>query len=97
MLPIQPDLLSLYHLIVKTHNISLKYRGNGVNGGNVPEEVLRAYYRLEGTTTWVLLDTIVNPNATRTDPVIGDVPAISQSWDGASGDTKWYIFSTTTN
>lgn len=68
-------------------------RGNGVNGGNVPEEVLRAYYRLEGTTTWVLLDTIVNPNATRTDPVIGDVPAISQAWDGASGDTKWYTYS----
>ena len=68
-------------------------RGNGVNGGNVPEEVLRAYYRLEGTTTWVLLDTIVNPNATRTDPIIGDVPAVSQAWDGASGDTKWYTYS----
>ena len=54
---------------------------------------MRAYYRLEGTTTWVLLDTIVNPNATRTDPVIGDVPAVSQSSDGASGDTKWYTYS----
>jgi len=68
-------------------------RGNGVNGGNVPEEVLRAYYRLEGTTTWVLLDTIVNPNATRTDPIIGDVPPISQAWDGTSGNTQWYTYS----
>jgi hypothetical protein len=67
-------------------------RGNGVNGGNIPEEVLRAYYRLAGTTTWVLLDTIVNPNATRVDPIIGDVPAISTAWDGASGDTKWYTY-----
>ena len=76
------------------HYFSIKCcRGNGVNGGNVPEEVLRAYYRLEGTTTWVLLDTIVNPNATRTDPIIGDVPAVSQAWDGASGDTKWYTYS----
>ena len=68
-------------------------RGNGVNGGNVPEEVLRAYYRLEGTTTWVLLDTIVNPNATRNDPIIGNVPPISQAWDGTSGNTKWYTYS----
>ena len=68
-------------------------RGNGVNGGNVPEEVLRAYYRLGGTTTWVLLDTIVNPNATRTDPIIGNVPAVSQAWDGTSGNTKWYTYS----
>ena len=68
-------------------------RGNGVNGGDIPEEVLRAYYRLEGTTTWVLLDTIVNPNASRTDPIIGNVPAISQSWDGTSGNTKWYTYS----
>ena len=67
-------------------------RGNGVNGGNVPEEVLRAYYRLEGTTTWVLLDTIVNPNASRTDPIIGTVPAVSETWDGSSGDTKWYTY-----
>lgn len=68
-------------------------RGNGVNGGNVPEEVLRAYYRLEGTTTWVLLDTIVNPNASRNDPIIGNVPPVSESWDGTAGNTKWYTYS----
>ena len=68
-------------------------RGNGVNGGNVPEEVLRAYYRLEGTTTWVLLDTIVNPNAVRNDPIIGNVPPVNQTWDGSAGNTKWYTYS----
>ena len=67
-------------------------RGNGVNGGDTPEEVVRMYYQLEGSTTWNLLDTIINPNATRTDPLIGDVPAVSQAWDGASGDTKWYTY-----
>jgi len=50
------------------------------------------YYQLEGSTTWNLIDTIINPNATRTDPLIGDVPAVSESWDGASGDTKWYTY-----
>ena len=68
-------------------------RGNGVNGGDTPEEVLRAYYRLAGQPTWNLLDTIVNPNATRNDPIIGNVPPISQAWDGAAGDTKWYTYS----
>jgi len=68
-------------------------RGNGVNGGDTPEETLRVYYQLSGSTTWQLIDTIVNPNATRTDPIIGDVPAVSQAWDGASGDTKWYTYS----
>ena len=67
-------------------------RGNGVNGGDTPEEVVRMYYQLEGSTTWNLLDTIINPNATRTDPLIGDVPAVSQAWDGASGDTQWYTY-----
>ena len=59
----------------------------------MPEEVLRAYYRLEGTTTWVLLDTIVNPNAVRNDPIIGNVPAVNQTWDGTAGNTKWYTYS----
>ena len=75
------------------HYFSIKAcRGNGVNGGDVPEEVLRAYYRLAGSTTWVLLDTIINPSATRTDPIIGNVPPVSQAWDGASGDTQWYTY-----
>ena len=63
-----------------------------MNGGDTPEEVVRMYYQLEGSTTWNLLDTIINPNATRTDPLIGDVPAVSQAWDGASGDTQWYTY-----
>ena len=76
------------------HYFSIKAcRGNGVNGGNQPEETLRVYYQLEGSTGWTLIDTIINPNATRTDPIIGDVPSISQSWDGAAGDTKWYTYS----
>lgn len=74
--------------------ISIKAcRGNGVNGGDIPEEVVRVYYQLDGSTTWNLIDTIINPNSTRIDPIIGNVPPVSQSWDGASGDTKWYTYS----
>ena len=68
-------------------------RGNGVNGGNVPEEVLRVYYQAADSTDWTLIDTIITPNSVRTDPIIGDVPVLSQAWDGASGDTKWYTYS----
>tara|TARA_B100000945_G_scaffold77317_1_gene59660 strand:+ start:3341 stop:7138 length:3798 start_codon:yes stop_codon:yes gene_type:complete len=68
-------------------------RGNGVNGGNIPEEVLRVYYQAADSTDWTLIDTIITPNSVRTDPIIGDVPVLSQSWDGASGDTKWYTYS----
>ena len=68
-------------------------RGNGVNGGNIPEEVLRVYYQPADSTDWTLIDTIITPNSVRTDPIIGDVPVLSQSWDGASGDTKWYTYS----
>ena len=67
-------------------------RGNGVNGGNTPEEVVRIYYQLAGSGTWSLIDTIITPSAPRTDPIIGNVPAVSQAWDGASGDTKWYTY-----
>ena len=68
-------------------------RGNGVNGGNVPEEVLRVYYQPADSTSWTLIDTIITPNSVRTDPIIGDVPVLSQAWDGASGATKWYTYS----
>ncbi len=71
-------------------------RGNGINGGDVPEESLLLYYQLAGTTTWQLLDTIINPSAARTDPLIGTVPKVTQgdaTWDGASGDTKWHSYS----
>ena len=77
-----------------TNYFSIKAcRGNGVNGGNVPEEVLRVYYQAADATDWTLVDTIITPNSVRTDPIIGDVPIISQAWDGASGATKWYTYS----
>ena len=72
-------------------------RGNGVNGGDIPEESLLCYYQKGGTTTWTLLDTIINPSADRTDPLVGTVPSVANgmatNYDGASGDTKWYSYS----
>jgi len=71
-------------------------RGNGVNGGDMPEEGLKVEYQLAGSTTWVYIDTIINPQADRTDPLSGMVvPAVTQggAFDGASGDTKWYTYS----
>ena len=68
-------------------------RGNGVNGGNVPEESLRVYYQKATETGWTLIDTIITPSVPRQDPLIGNVPAVSEAWDGASGDTQWYTYS----
>ena len=71
-------------------------RGNGVNGGDIPEEGLKVEYQIAGSTTWVYIDTIINPQADRTDPLSGMVvPAITQggAFDGAAGDTKWYTYS----
>ena len=71
-------------------------RGNGVNGGDIPEESLKVEYQLAGSTNWVFIDSIINPAAERTDPLSGMiVPAITQggAHDGASGDTKWYTYS----
>ena len=51
---------------------------------------------MAGTTTWTLIDTIINPNSARTDPLIGNVPKVTQgdaTWDGGSGDTQWYTYS----
>ena len=77
-----------------TNYFSIKAcRGNGVNGGNVPEEVLRVYYQAADSTGWTLIDTIITPNSVRTDPIIGDVPIVSQAWDGGSGATQWYTYS----
>ncbi len=70
-------------------------RGNGVNGGDIPEESLKVEYQLAGSTNWVFIDTIINPSAERTDPLSGMiVPAVTQggTFDGASGDTKWYTY-----
>jgi len=71
-------------------------RGNGVNGGDIPEEGLKVEYQLAGSATWVYIDTIINPAAERTDPLSGMiVPPCSQglAFDGASGDTQWYTYS----
>ena len=77
----------------KVNYISIKAcRGNGVNGGDQPEETLKVYYQLDASPTWNLIDTIINPNAIRNDPLIGNVPPISTAWDGGSGDTKWYTY-----
>ena len=77
----------------KVNYIGIKAaRGNGVNGGDKPEETLKVYYQLSSSTTWVLIDTIINPNSSRNDPIIGTVPPISESWDGTSGNTKWYTY-----
>ena len=74
--------------------ISIKAaRGNDSNGGNKPEETLKVYYQLNGSETWNLIDTIINPNASRTDPLIGTVPSINSAWDGTGGNTKWYTYS----
>ncbi len=71
-------------------------RGNGVNGGDVPEEGLKVEYQLAGTTTWTYIDTIINPSAIRNDPLSGmAVPACGQgvAHDGTAGATKWYTYS----
>ena len=67
-------------------------RGNGVNGGNTPEESLRVYYQLSGSTNWNLIDTIISPISVRNDPLIGSVPIIENTWDG-NGTTNWYTYS----
>jgi len=71
-------------------------RGNGVNGGDASEESLKVYYSTAGSpTTWILVDTIISGKTTsRNDPFIGTVPAVdlNNTWDGASGDTKWYTY-----
>ena len=77
----------------KVNYIGIKAaRGNGVNGGDRPEETLKVYYQLPSSSTWVLIDTIINPNANRNDPIIGNVPPVSEAWDGTSGNTKWYTY-----
>ena len=53
---------------------------------------LKVYYQLPSSSTWVLIDTIINPNANRSDPIIGNVPPVSEAWDGTSGNTKWYTY-----
>ena len=71
-------------------------RGNGVNGGDVPEEGMKVEYQLPGTTTWTYIDTIINPSAIRNDPLSGmAVPACGQgvAHDGTAGATKWYTYS----
>ena len=70
-------------------------RGNGVNGGDVPEEGLKVEYQLAGSASWVYIDTIISPSASRTDPLTGMiVPACGQgqAHDGTAGDTKWYTY-----
>ena len=70
-------------------------RGNGVNGGDVPEEGLKVEYQLAGSANWVYIDTIISPSATRTDPLTGMiVPACgqNQAHDGTSGNTLWYTY-----
>ena len=70
-------------------------RGNGLNGGDVPEEGLKVEYQLAGSASWVYIDTIISPSASRTDPLTGMiVPACGQgqAHDGTSGDTKWYTY-----
>ncbi len=70
-------------------------RGNGVNGGDVPEEGLKVEYQVAGSASWVYIDTIINPTASRTDPLTGMiVPACGtgQAHDGTSGNTLWYTY-----
>ena len=70
-------------------------RGNGVNGGDVPEESLLVEYQLAGATTWTPIDVIINATAARTDPLSGMiVPACGQneSHDGTSTNTLWYTY-----
>ena len=40
-----------------------------------------------------LFDTINSPSVPRQDPLIGNVPAVRDDWDGAAGDTQWYTYS----
>ncbi len=82
------------------HLFSIKAaRGNGLNGGDIAEEPLVVKYQMPGETAWSLVDTIIDPNADRTDPLIGNVPSItnglSSNWDGdGTGNeaTKWYTY-----
>ena len=82
------------------HLFSIKAaRGNGLNGGDIPEEPLVVKYQLPGETAWSLVDTIIDPNADRDDPLIGNVPSVtnglSSNWDGdGTGNeaTKWYTY-----
>jgi len=70
-------------------------RGNGLNGGDVPEEGLRVEYQLAGQSDWNYIDTIISPSAIRPDPLTGMlVPTCSQgeAHDGTAGDTKWYTY-----
>ena len=70
-------------------------RGNGLNGGDVPEEGLKVEYQLAGSANWVYIDTIISPSASRTDPLSGMVvPAcgVGESHDGTSGNTLWYTY-----
>ncbi len=81
-----------------THLSIKAARGNGVNGGEYTEESLLCYYQVSGSTNWVLIDTIIQAyNTARTDDFIGTVPAanLNSTWDGASGDTKWYTYTVT--
>jgi len=70
-------------------------RGNGVNGGDVPEEGLKVEYQLAGSMNWVYIDTIINPAASRTDPLTGMIVpecGTGVAHDGTAGDTKWYTY-----
>ena len=70
-------------------------RGNGVNGGDVPEEGLKVEYQVAGSANWIYIDTVISPSATRTDPLTGMiVPACgqNQAHDGTSGNTLWYTY-----
>ena len=70
-------------------------RGNGINGGDVPEEGLRVEYQLAGSANWIYIDTIISPTANRTDPLTGMiVPACGtgQAHDGTAGNTLWYTY-----
>ena len=79
-----------------THFSIKAARGNGVNGGDASEESLQVYYSTAGSpTTWILVDTIIAGKTTaRTDPFIGNVPAVNlnNTWDGGAGDTRWYTY-----
>ena len=70
-------------------------RGNGLNGGDVPEEGLKVEYQLAGSANWIYIDTIISPTANRTDPLTGMiVPACGTgvAHDGTSGNTLWYTY-----
>mgnify|MGYP001210052921 CR=1 FL=1 len=81
-------------------------RGNNINGGKKPSQVLRAYYQKSGNSSWTEFGTLIDPdNQVTTDPFVkldptaNDriVPAIdttttSGNFDGDSGATKWYTY-----